>query len=1578
VSLLVLLAGPVAVAAAESPPAILSPLSGSASTSTPTFSGSAEAAAGPVTLRVYEGATVVREEEAPVSEEGAWSVLPTLLGEGTYTAAAFQHPGTPEQTESATITFTVGSPPVVTLGPKDRTVVAGETATFTAAASGFPEPEVRWQVSTNHGGSWTNTATTSGTLEVAKTTSAENGDEFRAVFSNSLGSTHTEAATLEVLTAPAITKQPSPVSATVGETVHFTAAASGNPAPEVQWEVSEDFGSTWSADLTDAGNTGDTLTVLPSLSQNGFEYRAKFTNVVSSATTSAATLLVSEPKVAPAVTTQPSNATVTEGEQAIFTASASGNPTPTVQWFVSVDGGKTFNADTTDTGNKTETLVVSGTTMGISGHQYEAVFTNVAGKATTAVATLKVLAKLAAPVVTTQPHSETVVSGHSASFTAAASGVPAPGVQWERSTNGGVSWEADTTDPGNTGGTLTISSASSAQNGYEYRAVFSNGVGEPATTAAATLTVDTAPVITEEPASASVVEGATAFFNAEASGFPTPTVKWEISTNGGASFTADTTDPGNTTDTLGVAATVAKSGNEYRATFTNAAGHATTAAATLTVGLKPTAPVVTAQPHSLTVVAGHPASFTAAASGVPVPGVQWERSTNGGSTWEADTTDPGNTSGTLTISSASFAENGYEYRAVFSNGVGEPAASAAAALTVDTVPVITEEPTSQSVIEGTPAVFTAEATGFPTPTVQWFVSTDGGKTFNADTTDTGNKTETLVVNGTTTAMSGRKYEAVFTNAAGKVTTAAATLTVGLKPTAPTVTTQPHALTVTEAEPASFTAAASGIPTPEVQWEVSTDGGAAWTPDTTDTGATTDTLTVTPTAGVVGFLQNGYEYRAVFHNASGTATSLAAALTVHFKPAVTVQPENKEAHTGETATFTAAAAGNPAPTVQWQVSTNAGVTWASDSDPGSKTGTLEVSAALSKTGDEYRAVFSNGIGEAAPSHAATLTVTQAPLVTKNPVPMTVTETGPATFTATASGLPAPEVQWEVSTDGGATWAADTTDAGATTGTLTVTPTAGETGFVQNGYQYRAFFHNTLGSTTTSAATLTVHWKPAVTLQPTSLSAVAGETPEFVAAASSNPAATVQWEVSTDGGKTFSPDAGDEGNTSGTLKVHALLAKTGFEYRAVFSNGVGVPATSEAATLTVSPKPEAPAVKGQPHALTVTAGQPASFTATASGSPTPKVQWQVSTDGGASWTADTTDSGAATDTLTLSSATPADNGNQYRAVFSNGVGEPATSEPATLTVDSAPGVTVAPVSQSVIAGQSATFTAAATGVPAPSVTWQRSTDGGATWTADTTDAGAGTDSLLVASATVADNGYKYRAVFTNVVGTVETAAATLTVSPVGAPVASFTWFPTHPHVGETVSLVSTATDADSPIATFAWNTTGAGALVPGPSVMKMTFSTAGSHAVSLGVTDERGLTASVTQTIVVEPRVLPLIQPFPVVRIAGFDTAVGARLTLLSVLAPAGARITITCKGSGCPSHLRANQFALTYHHEALALLKFKRFERAFHAPAALEIRVSARGEIGKYTRFTIRRGKLPVRVDACLDPTTSKPMSCPVP
>ena len=87
-----------------------------------------------------------------------------------------------------------------------------------------------------------------------------------------------------------------------------------------------------------------------------------------------------------------------------------------------------------------------------------------------------------------------------------------------------------------------------------------------------------APVVTTEPVSTAVSPGQTATFTALASG--NPTVQWQVSSNGGGTFTPI---PGATSTTLSFTATLAESGNVYEAVFTNTAGTATTFPATLTV-----------------------------------------------------------------------------------------------------------------------------------------------------------------------------------------------------------------------------------------------------------------------------------------------------------------------------------------------------------------------------------------------------------------------------------------------------------------------------------------------------------------------------------------------------------------------------------------------------------------------------------------------------------------------------------------------------------------------------------------------------------------------------------------------------------------------------------------------------------------------------------------------------------------------------------------------------------------------------------------------------------------------------------
>jgi hypothetical protein len=220
----------------------------------------------------------------------------------------------------------------------------------------------------------------------------------------------------------------------------------------------------------------------------------------------------------------------------------------------------------------------------------------------------------------------------------------------------------------------------------------------------------------------------------------------------------------------------------------------------------------------------------------------------------------------------------------------------------------------------------------------------------------------------------------------------------------------------------------------------------------------------------------------------------------------------------------------------------------------------------------------------------------------------------------------------------------------------------------------------------------------------------------------------------------------------------------------------------------------------------------------------------------------------------------------------------------------------------------------------------------------------------------------------------------------PLTSFRWFPPVPQTGEAVSFVSTTSDTTSAITGLAWALISGGPFQPGGSVLTTSFSTPGPHLVRLRAVNAFGLSSIAAETInVVGPRV-SLMQPYPVVRLAGSETRAGISLRLLEVQQlPIGARITVRCKSPRVPRHRsrtagkcptpRATRVAAANRLGDTAVA-FRTFERVLRAGVTLEILISAPGEIGKYTRFTVRRGKLPLRVDLCLDLTGVKPITCP--
>ena len=180
-----------------------------------------------------------------------------------------------------------------------------------------------------------------------------------------------------------------------------------------------------------------------------------------------------------------------------------------------------------------------------------------------------------------------------------------------------------------------------------------------------------------------------------------------------------------------------------------------------------------------------------------------------------------------------------------------------------------------------------------------------------------------------------------------------------------VTTQPGSQTVNAGGTASFTADSSSS-SDTVQWEVSASGATAFS---AISGATSTTYAFAATSG-----ENGSQYEAVFSNGAGSFTSNAATLTVDYAPAVVTNPTGKTVNAGSTATFTASASGSPTPTVQWEVSVSGATAFSAIS--GATSTTYSFTTTRAANGNKYEAVFSNGIGTAATTTPATLTVDYA--------------------------------------------------------------------------------------------------------------------------------------------------------------------------------------------------------------------------------------------------------------------------------------------------------------------------------------------------------------------------------------------------------------------------------------------------------------------------------------------------------------------------------------------------------------------------------------------------------------------------
>jgi hypothetical protein len=223
----------------------------------------------------------------------------------------------------------------------------------------------------------------------------------------------------------------------------------------------------------------------------------------------------------------------------------------------------------------------------------------------------------------------------------------------------------------------------------------------------------------------------------------------------------------------------------------------------------------------------------------------------------------------------------------------------------------------------------------------------------------------------------------------------------------------------------------------------------------------------------------------------------------------------------------------------------------------------------------------------------------------------------------------------------------------------------------------------------------------TLQPSSVTVCNGGSTSITASATGT-FLSYQWQVSTNGGTSYSNISNNltyGGETTNTLLINnATAVMNGYKYR-LLVGGTCTPANtvSSAATLNIN---DLGSISTQPDVhKAVCVGKSVSFATVASGS-SPTYQWQVSTDGGISYS---NISGATAATYTISTTTMSQNGNRYRAIVTVPSCGSLTTSPTLLTVNPLPIVTIAAAPATAISPRQTTYITAGSVNPGVSFSW-----------------------------------------------------------------------------------------------------------------------------------------------------------------------------------------------------------------------------------------------------------------------------------
>ncbi|MCL5278567.1 MAG: putative Ig domain-containing protein [Planctomycetes bacterium] len=376
---------------------------------------------------------------------------------------------------------------------------------------------------------------------------------------------------------------------------------------------------------------------------------------------------------------------------------------------------------------------------------------------------------------------------------------------------------------------------------------------------------------------------------------------------------------------------------------------------------------------------------------------------------------------------------------------------------------------------------------------------------------------------------------------------------------------------------------------------------------------------------------------------------------------------------------------------------------------------------------------------------------------------------------------------------------------------------------------AFFSQFL--TSTQAA-------PKIVAQPVDNIQLSGPPASFWVAATGNPPLVYQWQRN---------GVDLPGATSNWYTTPATtLADNGAMFRALVRDEAGS-ATSTGATLTVNVTPGDPKITTQPLDQTVVAGQPVTFTVTATGTAPLSCRWKKN---GMNLV------GAASDTLTIPVALTSDCGATFTATVTSRSSS-VTSVPATLTVNPAPGAPILlanVVRARVLTGQTATFSVRAWSLTPMSYQWQTGP-----FTGNMVDIpGATAATYTTGPTTLADHPPLFRCVVSNPAGSTVSASEMLMVTTdVKQPTDITSFITVSTQVGLPFTYTITSSGGTTPVMFSASPLPAGLSLNAATGVISGTPTATGTAKILLTARNSAGSTsATLTLTVTPNPPVVPI--------------------------------------------------------------------------------------------------------------------------